>query len=142
VTASVETMAAKQEILETLYRYCHAVDRMDPAIWKQVWHDDAVAHYEGIFEGSAEALMEWIFQSHAACNGTSHQVTNAVVEVDGDRATSTSYVTACVRAGSHDVVVRGRYTDHLSLRQGRWRIDERHYDTDLMQTIPVAGLPA
>ena len=132
----------KQAVLEALYRYCYAVDQMDPGVWQQAWHPDAVAHYEDMFDGPATELMDWIFQSHAACDGTSHQLANALVEVRGDEADATSYVTACVRAGGNDVVVRGRYTDHLTKRDGQWRIAERRYRTDLMQVIPVAAPPA
>jgi hypothetical protein len=141
MSASLETVAAKQAIAEVLYRYCHAVDRIDADIWKTVWHDGAVVHYEGIFEGSASDLMEFIFRAHRASEATSHQVTNAVVEVDGARAESTCYVTAVVRSGANDVVIRGRYLDRLSARDGEWRIDERRYQNDVMQLIPVGPAP-
>jgi SnoaL-like domain len=132
---------AKQEILEGLYRYCHAVDRIDPALLAEVWHPGALAHYEGFFDGLAGECMERVVEAHRACEGTSHQVTNALIEVDGDSATSQCYVTACVRAGPADVIVRGRYSDRWSMRGGAWRIDERTYTQDLMETIPVDSAP-
>jgi hypothetical protein len=60
-----------------------------------------------------------------------------LVDVDGERATSESYITACVRAGGTDVVVRGRYSDTWSRRAGEWRIDDRRYRHDIVQMIPV-----
>jgi hypothetical protein len=132
---------AKQEILEGLYRYCYAVDRIDPSLLAEVWHPGALAHYEGFFDGPAGECMERVLDSHRACAATSHQVTNAMIEVDGEKGTSQCYVTACVRAGPADVVVRGRYLDRWSRRGGQWRIEERTYTQDLMETIPVDGAP-
>jgi SnoaL-like domain len=130
-------MQAKQEILEGLYRYCHAVDRIDPSLLATVWHTGALAHYEGFFDGPAGECMERVLESHRACEATSHQVTNALIEVAGDSATSQCYVMACVRSGPVDVVVRGRYSDRWSRRDGAWRIDERTYTQDVMELIPV-----
>lgn len=36
-----------------------------------------------------------------------------------------------------DIVVRGRYLDRWSCRDGEWRIDERRYENDLTQVIPA-----
>jgi hypothetical protein len=36
-----------------------------------------------------------------------------------------------------DIVVRGRYLDCWSCRDGEWRIDERRYENDLTQVIPA-----
>jgi hypothetical protein len=134
-------MQAEQEILDGLYRYCYGVDLIDPSLLARVWHPDARAHYDGFFDGPADECMKRVLESHRACEVTSHQVTNALIEVDGDRAMSQSYITASVRAGSVDVVVRGRYSDRWSKRNGQWRIDDRTYTQDMMQRIPVDNPP-
>lgn len=132
-------LAAKQAITEGLYRYCVAVDRLDEESWWQVWHRDARAHYEEIFDGPAADLMTWIFETHRSCEATSHQVSNVLIDADGPVARSESYVTACVRAGGNDIVARGRYLDVWSSRQGAWRIEERSYRSDIIQVIPVTA---
>ena len=134
---SLETLAAKQAITEVLYRYCYAVDRIDPELAARVWHPDGTAHYEGIFEGTGAQFMETVLEQHRQADATSHQLTNLMIEVDGERASSESYVTACVRMGAQDIVVRGRYRDRWSCRAGEWRIDERHYNHDIVQLLPV-----
>jgi hypothetical protein len=134
----LETLVAKQAITEVLYRYCYAVDRMDPDLGSRIWHQDGLAHYEGIFEGTGAACIDSIFEQHKMCDATSHQLTNMLIEVDQERASSESYVTACVRAGNIDVVVRGRYMDTWSRRAGEWRIDERRYRHDIVQIIPIS----
>lgn len=130
-------LVAKEAITEALHRYCVAVDRIDEATWWHVWHRDATAHYEEIFDGSAASLMAWIFETHRSCDATSHQLSNVLIDVAGLTATSESYVTACIRAGGTDVVARGRYFDSWSNRDGAWRIDERRYRNDILQVIPA-----
>jgi SnoaL-like domain len=137
---SPETSAAKQAITEVLYRYCHAVDRIDPDQGSRIWHPDGVAHYEAVFEGTGAGFMEFVFEQHGKADATSHQLANVLIDVQGDSATSESYVTACIRSGGHDITVRGRYSDRWSRRSGRWGIDERRYRHDIVQVSPASGL--
>jgi SnoaL-like domain len=142
LSESQEAYVAKQAITEVLYRYCHAVDRMDPDLASRIWHPDGVARYDDVFEGTGSGFMEFVFEQHRQADATSHQLANVLidVDVDGDRATSESYVTACIRAGGHDITVRGRYSDVWSCRSGRWGIDERHYRHDIVQVWPASEL--
>ena len=84
--------------------------------------------------------MEFVFEQHRQADATSHQLANVLIDVQGDRATSESYVTACIRTGGHDITVRGRYSDVWSCRSGRWGIDERRYRHDIVQVSPASGL--
>jgi hypothetical protein len=135
---TVETLIAKQAITEVLHRYCYAMDRIDPDLGAQIWHPDGTAHYgRATFEGRAEDYLTQVLEQHRQSEGTSHQLSNIMIVVDGDRATSESYVHACIRVRGDDIVVRGRYLDSWSCRDGQWRIDDRRYENDLMQVIPV-----
>jgi hypothetical protein len=144
MTDELDTLLAEQAITEVLYRYCHAVDRMDPDLGAMIWHEEGRAHYEGIFDGTGAEFIEFVFEQHRGCDATSHQLTNVLIDVEGERATSESYVTACIRTFGVDVVVRGRYVDSWSRRAGVWRIAERRYTNDITQIIPVGDqtLPA
>src|SRR5215510_760085 len=104
---TLETLIAKQAITETLHRYCYAMDRIDPVLGSQVWHPDGMAHYgETIFEGTGADFVEQTLEIHRATKGTSHQVTNIMITIDGDAATSECYVHACIRVDDdQDVVV-------------------------------------
>lgn len=133
---TMTVLAVKHDITEALYRYCVAVDRIDEATWWQVWHRDATAHYENIFDGPVTRLMTWIFDTHRSCDATSHQVSNVLIDLDGRAARSESYVTACIQSSGSFVVARGRYLDSWSSRDGVWRIDERTYRNDIMQVTP------
>ena len=78
---------------------------------------------------------------HEGFAGHSHQITNVYIDIDGDTAGSEAYVTVALRqetdAGAVDAIVRGRYIDRWSRRDGRWAIDHRVYLNDLATAIPV-----
>ena len=76
-----------------------------------------------------------MWANHAALAGHSHQVTNILIDVDGDSAGSEAYVTGFLwnvsDAGtvSHMVAI-GRYLDRWSFRAGVWAIDHRRFVYD------------
>src|SRR3546814_7499948 len=59
----------------------------------------------------------------------SHQISNVIIELDGDRAGSESYVTATLRVRRDgqlkQMSVWSRYVDQWSRRDGRWGLDQR-----------------
>lgn len=134
-------LLAKQEITEMLHRYCYAMDTNDRQLGYGVWHPDGTAHYEGMFEGLGRDFIDFGQEGHESAfkRGTSHQLTNVLVEVDGERATSQSCVTAAARVGDTELlyIIRGRYFDEWSRREGTWRIDHRRFKTDLWHVAPM-----
>lgn len=144
-----ETAGAKLAIREVIYRYCRAVDRMDRALAATVFHPGATADYGSTFQGSADALIDNLWSNHAKLLGHSHQVTNILIEVDGDKAASESYAHGTLWSmGDGGVLVvltaLGRYLDRWSLRNGVWAVDHRRFVYDLVysstpQVGPEAG---
>ena len=143
-TDALETMAAKQAITEVIYGYCRALDRMDKDAAYEIWHPDGTADYgEDIFQGTGWEFVDWVWTTHTAMSTHSHQITNVLVQVDGDRAVSEAYVTVALRtlpfgdgADVVDIYSRGRYVDQWSRRDGKWAIDHRNYITDHSVTVP------
>ena len=136
-------IAAKWDIAEVLYRYCRSMDRIDADLGYTVWHDDGTAHYSGLFQGTGREFIDWVCELHRPMVATSHQVTNMLIEVDGDAAVSEAYVTVRLRTRNSegeltDIVGAGRYLDRWSCRDGRWAIDHRNYVSDVSNSIPVA----
>ena len=135
----VQMLADKQAITEVIYRYCRALDRMDANAARAIWHDGGTADYGPLFAGTGEEFVEWVWRAHAAMARHSHQITNILIEVDGDTASSESYVTVALRtkAGAGvavEIEARGRYVDRWSRRGGRWAIDHRRFVQDLSRT--------
>ena len=139
------TLLAKQAIRDALSRYCRALDRMDKEMAYAVWHADGTADYEGIFEGTGHGFVDWVWEAHAGMSRHSHQITNVLTEVDGDRAASEAYVTVLLwvdgdpEGPQTEIVARGRYLDRWSLRDGRWAIDHRVHLVDTQSVQEVAA---
>ena len=113
-------VVAKQAITEVLYRYCRGLDRMDRPMVDTVWHPGGTGDYGAIFNGTGEEFLDWVWPVHASMRRHSHQITNVLIEVDGDTAISEAYVTVCLRNEAEpghlvDIVSRGRYVDRWSL---------------------------
>ena len=133
---ALDVMVAKQAITEALHRYCHGLDRFDRG-QAMIWHPGGTADYGAdIFQGTGDGFLDWVWPVHETFERTSHQVTNILVTVDGDRATSETYVTVCLRNADVDLVNRGRYSDTWSRRDGRWGVDARTYTDDIAQVVP------
>ncbi len=147
VSTAVDELVAQQAITEVLYRYCRALDRMDWDLALTVWHPDGTADYgASMYQGTGPGFIEWVWVQHEAMMGHSHQITNVLVEVDGDRAASEAYVTASLRlpnegaAEATEIVSRGRYVDTWSRRSGTWAIDHRRFVEDFTSTAQVLAM--
>jgi hypothetical protein len=144
--ALLHQLADKQAITEQIYRYCRAMDRMDHDLGYAVWHDDGTADYgEANFVGTGRGFIDHVNRQHAHLLAHSHQVTNVLIELDGDYAGSESYVTATLqmeREGKHlRMLVCSRYVDKWSRRGGRWAIDHRIALMDLAEMAEVTPMP-
>lgn len=123
-------MTDREAITDQIYRYCRAMDRIDHALGYAVWHDDGTADYgPDIFQGTGRGFVDHVCVQHAATLGHSHQMSNVIIEIDGDTAASESSVTATLRVMRGDAVMQimvwSRYVDRWSKRSGRWAIDHR-----------------
>jgi SnoaL-like domain len=130
---------AKLAITEVLYRYCRALDRMDRVLADTIWHPGGTADYGPTFQGPAAGLLDTMWAGHAKLLGHSHQVTNVLIEVRGDRAASEAYVTGTLwdltaTGAMSQLVAVGRYLDRWSRRDGRWAIDHRQFIYDAVFT--------
>jgi len=136
-----ESMVA-EAIRRQLYSYCRAVDRLDAPLGHAVWHEDGLADYGPMFNGSGRGFIDWVIEQHRGLEAHSHQIANILIHRDGgDTASSEAYVTAALRLRSDgrllQIDVRGRYLDRWSQRDGRWAIAARRYvhDFDDMREV-------
>lgn len=133
----------RQAICDVLSRYCRGLDRMDRALADTVWHEGGTANYDGIYEGTGAGFLDWVWEAHAAMDRHSHQITNVLVELDGDRATSEAYVTVVLwtrpdeEGRQQELVGRGRYLDRWEKRDGRWGIVDRLHLLDMSSAFPL-----
>lgn len=140
-------IADKFAITEQLYRYCRSVDRLDIPLGHSVFHQDATVDYgPSSFRGSGWEAIDWICASHGHMQAHSHQVSNVLIELDGDRAGSEAYCTATLRMAREGKVMQievwSRYCDRWSRRDGTWRIDHRDAVIDYDSIREVAPMKA
>jgi hypothetical protein len=126
----LQSLLDRQAIADLIYRYCRSVDRLDVPLGHSIWHDDAVADYGvAVYQGPGKVVIDHICKQHLHTLHHSHQVANIIIELNGDRAGSESYVTATLRMASGEqlrqITVWSRYIDSWSRRNGRWGIDKR-----------------
>ncbi|NQZ95617.1 MAG: nuclear transport factor 2 family protein [Myxococcales bacterium] len=142
---ALQELLDKQAITEVIYRYSRGLDRMDKEMAYRVWHEDGTADYDAIFEGTGHGFVDWVWEAHEPMDAHSHQMTNILIEVDGDGATSETYAIVTLRTkrapdGSASLITsRGRYLDRWSRRGGVWAIDHRVHvqDVSSTETIPA-----
>lgn len=140
----LDVLLAKHEILERIYQYCRGLDRMDRAMALATWHDDGTADYgEEMYVGTGAGFVDWVFPLHAQMAVHSHQITNWLISVDGDRAASEAYVTVTLLSkpelAIRQITSLGRYVDRWARRSGRWAIEHRRYLNDLTVSRELAA---
>ena len=123
------------EIHELLNRYAHAIDFMDWPLLERVFTEDAVADFSSVGEyqemdsvrRGRDAIVAYYEAALAPFEGVLHFMTNHLVALDGDVATSRSYMHVL------NMSMGGIYTCQCRRTSEGWRIahltlDERNFD--------------
>jgi len=135
----------RRAIIDLIYRYCRSVDRLDVPLGHSVWHADGIADYgETVYQGSGRGAIDFICAQHGKTLHHSHQVTNILIDLSGDRAGSESYAIAALRvrrgARLQQMTVWTRYIDSWSRRDGQWGLDQRIAIRDFDEVRDVVPL--
>jgi hypothetical protein len=90
-------------------------------------------------------MIEWLWGHHLTFHHHSHQVSNILIELDGENAASESYLHARLmrrKPGNRMEVytVMGRYLDRWQKRGAKWWIAERRFLTDFFEIRENADL--
>lgn len=138
--ALLDTVVSRQQIADLTAAYCRGVDRADPALLAEVFHEDATV-ISGAFNGNGKAFATEICRIvEDAFAQTFHSIANQWVEVSGDGAVGETYVIACStskgEAPATDTLTGGRYIDRFERRNGTWRIAERTFVLDWARSEP------
>jgi hypothetical protein len=126
----MQALVDRQAITDLIYLYCRAVDRLDVPLGHSIWHEDGQADYGSeVYQGDGRGVIDHICAQHAHTLHHSHQVSNIVIQLDGDRAGSEAYCTATLRVQRGERLLQmsvwSRYVDSWSRRDGRWGLDKR-----------------
>ena len=127
------------DLHDLLARYARAVDRCDAALFAQVWASGARLDY-GQGETDAASWSEGLIARLSLMHRTQHMISNILVTLAGDSATSEAICLAWHHFDEDGaplvMIVGGRYLDaHIRTAQG-WRIAHRRYIMDWTETHP------
>jgi ketosteroid isomerase-like protein len=114
-------------IRELRYRYCYAIDERDWDALVGLFTEDATLDYGGLGtyegrEGVRAFATDFVAETLTA---TAHAVHNPLVELDGDGAEGTWYVTSPITYDDGTGGFRwGRYDEAYRRVDGEWLIDD------------------
>jgi ketosteroid isomerase-like protein len=124
---SVQTLLDRQAILDCLYKYSRALDRLDREALLDVYHEDAIEDH-GLWLGGRDYFADQSLGYHEAHQHlTQHIIANHTCELDGDVAHTESYYlfVSLNKEGSPLSLSGGRYVDRFEKRGGKWKIAKR-----------------
>ena len=135
VAARLDALEAERAILRTLSRYGHAIDYGCESAWLECFHENATFEIRSrvrgtrmVATGRAELSAFIAAHTRAPARYHKHLTANALIVIDGERATSESLYTRidADAAGVPYLYSFGRYRDRLSASvDGTWRFEER-----------------
>jgi hypothetical protein len=130
MTQSIDSID-RLDIIELHHRYAWALDRRDWQLLEECFTPDGGVDYGdlgGELHGAAD-IAAFCRRALEGLDATQHLIGNSMVQLDGDRATSTCYFQAQhVLAGARDgdtYIVAGTYADELAREDDGWRIAHR-----------------
>ena len=153
---TLELTADKMAIMDVVYKYCRAIDRLDRELLESVFHEDSI-HHHGEYKGPSKQFCDFAFDILSTMEHTQHLVGNILIEVKDNIAWSESYWQAYHRMAKgksfegqggfiadhnpeidEDVFVSGRYIDKLEKRNGEWKIIKRQGVHDWVRFEPAS----
>ena len=140
---SAEQLSDLQLIRDCADRYCRGVDRLDEALMKSAYWEDATDDH-GVYVGNAMTFVEMCMVSHLKWRSTSHSILNHAIELDDDgvHARGEIYNVTYLFQADADVLDtwHGRYLDRYEKRNGEWRIIERVCVHEGTTSAPVQAM--
>jgi hypothetical protein len=139
--AEVRDLAARRDIADAVHRYMRGLDRLDPALQRSAFHDDAFVDV-GLMAGPVDEFVAFAQELLAAMDATHHMLGQVRIEVQGETATGECYFQAWHGArdeagNPRDLFISGRYIDEYACKNGEWRIARRKLITDWVTDQPA-----
>ncbi len=141
---ALQALRDKQHIAELLTRYLRSVDRGDVATLRACYLPGATEDHGGLFAGPAQDYVDSIAAAltHPRAR-TSHNMTNLLIDLDGDVATAESYCVTFARIKAdgqyYHSFTCARMIDRLERRDGdprTWGIAHRQLVWDWNHDAP------
>lgn len=128
-----------RDILHILAKYARGIDRIDMALVRECYWDDATDNHI-TFAGGPDEFVAWAAtQLRERYRGTGHFLAQSYIEIEGDRAVvETPFRAWHAPADTREAIfiLNGRYLDLMERREGKWRILRRDVVADLSESYP------
>jgi len=126
----------KHAIEELIARYNQSLDGGNYTQWVACWSDDAVLDGIGkLLTGKAQIQAfadQYESTTRSRINGLKHYTVNILSTVDGDKATSSSYLQLVSTTDKGvKIIFTGRYEDDLKRVNGQWQFTRRKLHQDM-----------
>lgn len=135
----LEILLDKFEIQELITAYAHAIDGQDFGALDDLFTADAQIDYtaSGGIKGGLEEIKPFLRGALPMFKATQHFVTNPLIKLAGDTATSRSLLfntmTMEQDSGTQTLLIGAWYNDELIRTDEGWRIAKRWQDLAFMQ---------
>jgi hypothetical protein len=127
---AVRELADRRAIEDGLIRYAHALDTRDYGRLSEIMKADVRVKYgDAAWLDGVEAVARFCARALERFDATQHRLGTIDVTLDGDRATSTTYLCAEHLSGGSRFTLGGSYLDVWERTQEGWRIAERRLVT-------------
>lgn len=142
MSAKLEALVHRQEILECLTSFSRGIDRFDRELFLSAFHHDAVIA-AGPFVGGPTELYDWAARLHEQGQvATHHNLLNHTCEIDREVAHSELYYLFVGRnRDESNWIAGGRYIDRLERRAGAWKIVVRTNAIEWSGLVPTLPIP-
>jgi uncharacterized protein (TIGR02246 family) len=117
-------------IQQLLARLNTAVDSGNGEAYAAAFTEDGEAVNGERTTKGRDALASLAAGVAASVPGLRHWVNNHAIDINGDRATATVYVTALIGGSKAKVVTTGRYAEELVRTPDGWRYSRREFRAD------------
>jgi hypothetical protein len=132
-------VADRLAVLEVLGAHSRGLDRQDVATLTSCYWPEAEVDY-GAFKGSAHTFAELVVPILGEqYELTRHGIGNTLFRFSGDEVRTETYVhaTHLEPGATEEILVYGRYLDHMVRRDGCWKILHRTVMIEWSNRLPV-----
>lgn len=121
--------ADKLEIIDLSSNYMRGLDRLDGALERSVFWDDAWCSY-GTYEGGPDGFVDFCQAALITHAANHHFIGQVNIDLQGDEAFGEVYYQAFHRISNpegepRDLFISGRYVDRYERRKDIWKIAYR-----------------
>lgn len=128
---NLQWLIDRADITDTIHKYATGIDLRDWPTYRSIFADEVEFDFSS-FEGQPPSTMkadDWVVQVRSVLSGfdaTQHVLTNHVIDIDGDRATTSVYMKAehflANDKGDNSIALGGYYSHVLHRDSAGWKI--------------------